>query len=315
MFPRGISDTGTVGGTLYDLAIGGYHAFRQNSPNDPVTIPVHPGMGFDINNHDVITGIAIFDSTGYKMYRASPDGVQVLPIMAGDLNTVPNVIDDDGNLVGFTDRTNGTLAAIRYTDALGVVLLNQLVPASSDWDLDPIAGGDYLVPANGTNGAQIVGTGLTGGGLTRGFVMTSDTTSVPASTVMTKIGMPSKFPDDWGRAVSPRAINHSGEVVGVITDYSGISDLNAFVWTEATGLIDLNDYIDPASGVEPRGRLRHQRQSRGRGNGVGQRRAAGDCAGARVQDQAARAVPRDGLPRPGDQRPAHRCLQRWSTVG
>ena len=113
--------------------------------------------------------------------------------MAGDLASQPNAIDDDGNLVGFSVRTDRTLAAIRYTDALGVTLLNQLVPGGSDWDLDPVDGGDYLVSGNGTNGVQIVGTGRTGGGLTRGFVMTPDISRVPGSVAMTKIGMPGKF--------------------------------------------------------------------------------------------------------------------------
>ena len=248
VFPRGISDTGAVGGAIYDLAAGGNRVFRQNSPTDPVTIPVHAGWGTDINNHDVITGIGVFDVTGYKTFRASPDGVQVLPIMAGDLNTQPNVIDDNGNLVGFTIRTDRTLAAIRYSDALGMEFLNDLIPVGSDWNLDPVDSGDYLSAGNGTNGTQIVGSGLTGNGLTRGFVMTPGTTGVPGSAIMKQIGMLPKFPNDGNRTVSPRAINQSGEVVGTVTDYSGIHDLNAFVWVDGTGIVDLNDLIDPASG-------------------------------------------------------------------
>ena len=318
VFPRAISDTGVVAGSVYDLTVGGAdRVFRQNSATDPFTIPVHGGVGLAINNgdvnHEVITGWGIFDATGYKMYRASPDGVQVLPIMAGDVNTQPNAIDDDGNLVGMSVRADRTLAAIRYTDALGMVLLNQLVPASSDWDLDPVDGGDYLVSGNGTNGVQIIGTGLTGGGLTRGFVMTSDTTRVSGSAVMTKIGMLSKFPDDGNRTVSPRAINHSGEVVGVITDYSGIHDLNAFVWTEATGIIDLNDYIDPSSGWTLAGAYaindNHEVVGMGWINGVLQ----GLGRSGRSRSSCQSCAPR----RPAtarDQRPVHRCLQRRSAI-
>ena len=254
VYPRAISDTGVVAGAFYDFAAGINRGFRQTAPADTqLTVQVPFGYATDINNHDVSTGVAIFDAIGYQMFRAGPTGVQVLPIGAGNVVTEPHVIDDDGNLVGVAIRADRTVAAIRYTDALGMQLLNQLVPAGSDWNLDPIAGGDDLVNGSGTNGTQIVGRGLTGNGVTRGFVMTPGTAGVPGSAVMTKIGMLSKFPDDGNRMVSPRpSITRARWLVPSPTPRASPSSTPSSGWRAPAPSTSTTSSIPPPDGLSRR---------------------------------------------------------------
>jgi RHS repeat-associated protein len=252
VFPHGINASGTIAGMTWDnIPFGGGRVFQFNPSTDTQLqfLAVPTGNGTAINDAGQVTGIGYFDGTGLpRMFRTLGSTVENFGIPAGAIATQANAIDASGGLVGYTiwaDRAH--TSAIRYTDALGLEYLNQLLPTGSDWDLDPIISGDFLTTGNGTNGTQIVGSGQTGNGLTRGFVLVPGDGS-PGSARVTQIAMMSKFLNDANRTVSPRAINSFGEVVGTVTDYSGIHDLNAFIWVEGTGIVDLNDLIDPASG-------------------------------------------------------------------
>ena len=108
------------------------------------------------------------------MFRGVGSNVQDFPGLPNGRASQANAIDPLGNLLGYTVRADFTKAAVRYSDAHGLVYQNQfcLIPAGSDWDLDPASPGDFLSAANGTNGTQIVRSGLTISGFSRGFVMT-----------------------------------------------------------------------------------------------------------------------------------------------
>ncbi len=249
VYPRGISNSGAVGGTLWDFTAGGERVFRENASTDTqLAIPVRGGYATDINNNDTITGYGIFDTTGYKMFRASPAGVEVLPVMAGDLNTQPNAIDDDGDLVGFTIRTDRTMAAIRYTDALGMEFLNR--PGSRRQRLGPRSRRGRRLPARGQR-----------------YQRDPDRRNRPDRQRFdprlrhdpryhgrSRFGGHEEDRHDSEASrhrqlggVAPRDQSLGGGGWGHHRLH-GFYDLYAFIWVDGTGTVDLNDLIDPASG-------------------------------------------------------------------
>ena len=124
-------------------------------------------------------------------------------------------IDQAGDLLGYTTHADvSQTAAFRITSGNIFQYLNTLVPTTSDWDVDPVLGGDYLRAANGSNGTQIIGYGSTGGTV-RGFVLTPGASA--GTGTIRKIALTTTLGDGW---VSPRDINQRGEVVGAVMNLS-----------------------------------------------------------------------------------------------
>ncbi len=182
------------------------------------------------------------------MFRATGSDVLQSPDVSGNYE-VANAIDDGGDVFGYTVRPTGGTAAVRYTNALPIELLNQLPAPSSDWAADPVNGGDALDAAYGTNGTQVVGYGHAGNGTIRGFVLTPGTSGVPGSSAISQIPMIPKYPaNDTNHAIAAHAINSNGIVAGTVYDPSVSYPVGAFVWINGVGTVDLNDFVDPASG-------------------------------------------------------------------
>ena len=227
-----------------------------------------------MNDAGQITGFGYL-SPG-TMYRASGSSVQVIPGFVGDQYQIGTAIDASGGLVGSSLRADNSWTALIYTDAGGLGHLNQLVPAGSDWNLDPVNEGDSLAFTYGTNGRQIVGAGRTGTGFVRGFVLTPGPDGSPGSGVIKQIGMIPRFAaNEPNYNVVAHDVNTAGEVVGGVYDWAVAYPYYAFIWVDGTGTVDLNDLIDPASGwrLSVAFAINDHRQVAGFGNLNGQTRA------------------------------------------
>ena len=253
VYPNAINASGVIAGTTVNTS-GSDGAFRFDPSIDTqLQILPLPGMASGINDAGQVTGLGYFDSTGIpQMYRALGSNVQTIPKRGGEAAVQATAIDQSGGLVGYTIWANRTSSsAIRYTDAQGPEYLSDLLPAGSDWNIDPTIGGDDLARAYGTNGQQIVGAGHTSTGLPRAFVMTPGPAGTTGSGTIKQIPMPMILgipTNDANHATVAYDISSSGEVVGGITPASMDYPIYAFIWVDGTGSINLNDFVDPTSG-------------------------------------------------------------------
>ena len=241
-----ISDDGEVVGTAWDPIVVGAWMYGWDPIADQAEHYQIPGWALAINATGYYTGTGIFDAQGFKLYRAQGAAVQQIPSPSGFTGATGRAIDASGTIVGFLQRQDGTTlsnVAMRYTDAAGFDYLGQLLPSGADWDIDPPAG--YY--QYGTNGTQIVGTGQTGNGKLRGYVLTPGATGAPGSATIKKIDVPAGTPDDTNHVTVPYRINAAGQVVGTIADISN-GPQRAFIWVDGVGTIDLNTFVDPNSG-------------------------------------------------------------------
>ncbi len=248
VFPHAMNATGAIAGETWDN-IGGQRAFSFDSSIDTQLqlFAVLSGNGAAINDAGQVAGSGYFSELGGAMFRGTASSFQSFAGPPNVLATAANAIDPSGSLFGFTIRPDRTTAPVRYTDARGIEYLSQFFPPGGDWDLDPGVADFFVSGANGTNGTQIVGSAHTSLGFPRGFVLTVGADGTPGSGVVKQIPMMSTFPDDANLGVTPRDVNQAGEVVGAV-NAAGIHDVHAFIWVDGTGIVDLNDLIDPASG-------------------------------------------------------------------
>ena len=253
IFPRGVNNAGVIVGTAVDPSnagtasnIGRVFRFDPTVDAAPEFVQIPTGIGTAINSAGQITGHGYFPA--HWMFRATGSDVLSIPGISGDYE-VANAIDEDGDVFGYTVRASGGTAAVRYANALPIELLNQLSAPSSAWAADPVNGGDALDAAYGTNGTQVVGYGHAGNGTVRGFVLTSSTSGFPGSGAISQIPMIPKYPaNDANHAIAAHAINRNGMVAGTVYDPSVSYPVGAFVWIDGVGTVDLNDFVDPASG-------------------------------------------------------------------
>ncbi len=251
VFPHGINKLGVISGTAIDAAtpsVGRVFRFDPATDAQLQFVAVPTGVDCGINDAGQVAGHGYFPV--HSMFRVTDTTVLAIPGFAGDQYQVGRGIDPLGSVFGYTLRSNNAMAAIRYTDTHGPEYVNQLVLAGSDWSLDSLNGGDNLIAAQGSNGQQIVGYGYTSTNLMRGFVLTPGTDGTPGSGVIKRVEITDNFnANDAARAVVPHAINKDGIVAGTVyTTALSTPGQRAFAWADGTGTVDLNKYVDPASG-------------------------------------------------------------------
>ncbi|HXU01100.1 MAG TPA: SpvB/TcaC N-terminal domain-containing protein, partial [Polyangia bacterium] len=142
-------------------------------------------------------------------------------------------LNDLGEAVGpYYPADYSYSAGALYTEDGGVQMLDGLVrPSPSDWVLQ--------FPTAINNAHQIVGLGTHGGQQT-GFKM-----DLANGAVIDLCRLEAPY-DGAGSVPSPRAINSAGHVVGTVSE--GGSPVRAFIYTDTSGITDLNTLIDPALG-------------------------------------------------------------------
>jgi hypothetical protein len=182
--------------------------------------------------------------TGYLSGGVGP-GPQIFRMStAGDVEVVGAVagpgyagwgqgysVDSNGDLAGASMRSAGTFAATVYTGG-AFYDLNNLIPAGRGWDLRE---------AESIRDGVVVGYG-THDGHHRPFryVLGGD---------ITDLGFPASAPyadtDGWAIALD---VNAKGHVVGAVYDQWPFWPATAFYYSDETGMVALNDLIDPSLG-------------------------------------------------------------------
>jgi len=139
-------------------------------------------------------------------------------------------LNDLGEAVGPYGAPDwSSTAGALYTEGGGVRMLDDLVrPSPSDWVLQ--------FPTAINNAHQIIGFGMHGS-QPAGFRMDLATGAV------TDLG---RLEAPYDTPAIPRAINSAGHIVGTISDPGW--PVRAFIYTDESGITDLNTLIDPALG-------------------------------------------------------------------
>jgi RHS repeat-associated protein len=163
------------------------------------------------------------------------------PIYSG--NGTALRVNDAGMIVGYQTLVGGALTAMMYTPSGGWQNLNQLVAngvlgLENNWDLqvahDIDAQGHFVIGDGVFHGRKMP------------FRLDTWTGDVLA------LGRIEEFPLDWPPyepevRLSARSMNAQGHIVGFVGATSWPYN-RAFLYTDGTGLVDLNDVIDPTAG-------------------------------------------------------------------
>jgi probable HAF family extracellular repeat protein/YD repeat-containing protein len=230
------------------VAVGaGRQAFAVSLSGELTRFPeIDPNLGpastyaYAINDHAQVTGgfLPPPGDSPYQVFRYSAEAgfvtLGTLPGLAPDTNYEGFAIDNSGRIVGRAYPPTASLCdghAFRYTDATGMQDLNALAL--------PRSGFQTLVAGTATNGTLIAGWGcLPDGYHIRGFRYHEDGTVDQIPT------LPPPVPVDQSVAYG---INQRGDIVGTAFGNGGGNN-HAFVYTAAGKLININDFVDPASG-------------------------------------------------------------------
>jgi probable HAF family extracellular repeat protein len=200
-----------------------------------------PGRTIGINAAGIATGVAYLP--GARMFRLGTGAIEALPSLPNAdpylMTAWGNDIDDNGTVVGAQLAPNGTTEAIRYSDTRLTEGLNDLLPA------DPAGGTWELQEARGAKPTTIVGWGWYNG-LGRAFRLAvapnGDITAIK------NLGLPEPYGTDAANIAIATKSNASGEIVGAVYDSVPFWPQDAFVYTDATQMTNLNSLIDPESG-------------------------------------------------------------------
>jgi RHS repeat-associated protein len=181
--------------------------------------------------------------SGDEWGRIAHDGVSgesqlsVVPPLTGagyGGSGLPWAMNARGDIVGkqtAVGASSGPYVAAFSSFDKGTIDLNSVLDPGSDWT---------LTFASGLNDARyVVGSGLHNG-QQNAFRLNVETGDVV----------------DVGRLPPPydtlpmvaRAVNAANHVVGAVWDSTLFYPQRAYIYTDATGIVDLNDFIDPASG-------------------------------------------------------------------
>jgi probable HAF family extracellular repeat protein len=245
------------------------HAFRWSLATGLVDInsPVASQSGsFDINEKGHIAGEAVFDAVAYDSHGflwTPATGMRDLGSLGGRSRVW--ALNNADTAVGFSRRrpqdTNSSNVAVRWTAATGMRPIGTL--PSSDTiandvnDAEQIVGTSPMVPGGAPHaflwsprgGLRDLGTGRGARSFAtrindKGMVIgTHDGGSLPAERgfVWTRghglVEIGRDFPEP--ERSNANAVNNQGQVVGAL-------DFRAYVWTRATGPVDLNTLVRDA---------------------------------------------------------------------
>jgi len=271
---RAINNRNQIVGSIADFSTS--RAFiwdRKDGMRDLGSLAGHPNLvAADINDAGTVVGDATDPETGESLafIWTKSRGVRAPDTSLGGVNSFATGINRSGQIVGASQIGNGDFHAFRR-EVNGDVL-----------DLGAFADGTGSSSATAVNGlGQVVGT-LVGEGFQDGFLWNERDGIAP----LIKDPPPAffVFPQDInnrgeivgdivgrepGRAfrwkfgegflflgtlsgvdthfATARAINLWGTIVGGSQTISG--DVHGFVWSQQTGMRDLNDVIDPGSEI------------------------------------------------------------------
>ena len=240
-FAMDINDAGVISGTARPAGwSSGMAPFRYDPAVDSAPrLQTNAGNGGRINASGMMAGSGYYTAVGPNAFRIGAGAVEVLAAVPhadpADMRARGYGIDGDGTVVG-DQLINGGGQAMRYRDGRGPELLNHLLPGGMDWN---------LIAAGAVRGGEILGWGYRGG-LGRAYRLR--TTANGDFGDITELGIPAPYGPSAPNIVSAASANASGEIVGSVYDGIPFWPENAFVYTDATRIINLNTLVDPESG-------------------------------------------------------------------
>ncbi len=233
-------------------------------------------VGYVVNDSGVVVGSSENTTTG--VYRGfvwtNPGPMVALPDLPGGSGyTLATAITSKGVIVGESATSNGNEDLVFWTRSQGSYVIHDLgclpsAPYCYTYDINAnlqVTGTAYFFNNNSsyhaflwskTKGWQDLGT-LEGGALSQGIWMTD--AGVVAGT-STSTQYPNGVSVYWdtagkihsigtlpgGNSSSPGYISDSGIILGQSTVTGG--DTHAYIWTQKTGMQDLNNMIPPNTG-------------------------------------------------------------------
>jgi RHS repeat-associated protein len=201
------------------------------------------GMGADeiaLYTHD-ITNYNRTPPTSSQWARIQDGFYNILVTPAGPLYANSGQalhVNDAGVVVGYQNLTVGGSTAVMFDPASGWKNLNDLIPPDSNWDL-------RIARSIDPSSRYVVGDGAYYGRVApfRLDLWTSE---------VTDLGNFADYPYSDSTlnsqmTASARDINAQGHVAGSVR-FPSWPTARPFIYTDGTGLVDLNDFIDPAAG-------------------------------------------------------------------
>ena len=218
----GINASGQVTGGSFTTS-GDQHAFLYSSGvmHDLGTLPGYTGsLGWGINTSGQVAGYSFFP-TGFRAFLYNAGVMSDLGTLGG-ADSFAYSINDAGQITGQADTASSGAHAFLYS-------------GGSMTDLGVPAGYDSSAGYGINSSAQITGL-LTAGSVLHAFLYSGG--------AMMDLGTLGGT-ESWGYG-----INSSGQVVGYSKNAPNVTDFfsRAFLYTPATGMVDLNNLIPPASG-------------------------------------------------------------------
>ena len=184
---NGINAEGYTVGYKYRYGLATYSAIlidpnvNVNNLSDVVYLPTYGGRAVDINDNNMIAGTTanntrvtpiIYSRAFVYDYDATMDNLTILPVLEGGLHSHASDINENNEVVGYSESTAGNHAVI--WDEMGAITNLHTLMSAEDWILtSATAINDY---------GDIVGTGtklVNGVAQAHGFLLTNGTISGP----------------------------------------------------------------------------------------------------------------------------------------
>jgi len=228
-----INHSGVIAGVA-DFANYTSHAFLSLGPSKPLKdlgVPYHMqySQANAINDSGVVVGDAFSVSPNgrSRAFRwTSSTGMMPLNALTGGLNSTATAINNVGQIAGYSSSGGQAL----NWHACWWPIPKGVIPTDLGTLPGYVASSAYGINLHG----EVVGDS-SNAGTTHAFLWTS-------ATGMKDLGLLNN-----AFRTSARAINDSGEVVGIAFSSNG-DPYHAFIWTQAGGMKDLNKLIPSGTG-------------------------------------------------------------------
>jgi RHS repeat-associated protein len=239
VYPNLINANGDIIGNGYSATAGWQPLILYSGANHN-TMTVLPGLAGDYSAGDMtddahpilVGGVDSLRSGSYRFFRYDTAGVspEVFAHPPTYVTGAATGINARGDIVGYYAKSDGLWRALAYVDGQWLYMTEAL-PADSGWER-------LEMTSDVNDNRQVTGWGIRTSGERRAFIYDLNNNTVTDLGTIT-----GQQPTFHYRA---RRANAKGHVVGAMTSW-GYPYL-AFIWTPEWGMLDLNSFIDPASG-------------------------------------------------------------------
>ena len=252
----GINQAGDVVGVYFTPGFNELRGFKYSGGNGAQDIGSLGGTATyatGINGLGQIVGYG--NSPGnatFNGFRDSSGGPRLPLGNLGGAGTEANGINNHGQVVGSSNLGSGSEHAFRYTDGMGLQDLGSLFGGNSraygindnGWVTGQSDGFNAFLYRDGV-GMTYLGPGVGRAINAQGTVAGDNGVGFGQATLY-RDGQTQLLGHLGGNGSLAFGINSSEQVVG--TSLDGENRFRAFIWSEQSGMVNLNDWIDPNSG-------------------------------------------------------------------